>query len=65
MANLTCPACSYNAQTNEEITSHIKTMADDKHKDALKQKMGEKGGEAMDTVKDKAGDTVENVKNKL
>lgn len=65
MANLTCPACDYNAHTNEEISSHIKSMTDDKHKEALKQGIGAKGGEAMNTAKDKASDAVSDLKNKI
>lgn len=62
---ITCPVCDYQANTNEELIEHMKQMTDDKHKEALKQKVGEKGGEAMDQAKDKASDAMENMKDKI
>lgn len=60
-----CPVCGYEAQGNDQIMGHLKQMTDDPHKDALKQKLGSKGGEASDAAKDKAGDAVSGIKDKI
>lgn len=56
MANVTCPVCGYEAEGSGQIMGHMKNMADDQHKAALKQKMGEKGGEAKEAVEEKVKD---------
>lgn len=53
MANVTCPICGYQANGNDDLINHMKTMTDDKHQQALKQKLEEKGGEEIGNLKNK------------
>ncbi len=53
MANVTCPVCGYQANGDEDIINHMKTMSDDNHQEALKQKLEAKGGEEIGDLKNK------------
>ena len=53
MANVTCPVCGYQANGDADIINHMKTMSDDQHKQALKQKLQEKGAEEIGDLKNK------------